>query len=105
MGKKGWERNGDKAGWLTLRGDEAFLRKDHRKAVLYLREAGDLSPEREDVARNLAAAYYNEQDLQRASEEADRASALAPYSEEYRKFAEQLRAALKQGTAKQLQQR
>jgi len=96
MAKEGFVRNRDQASWLVLQGDAAISRRNYLKAIEYLKEAEALSPEREDVGRNLAVAYYNEHDVKKAAEEAERAAILAPYSEEYKQLALQLRAAASQ---------
>jgi len=92
LGLEGFNRNGDKASWLTLRGNVALVRKKNSEALSLLEEAQGLSPEREDVARNLAVAYYNDHRLKKALEQAERAAALAPFSEDYQNLARQLRA-------------
>jgi tetratricopeptide (TPR) repeat protein len=91
-GAEGFARNGDEAGWTSLQGDVFLIRNQFKRAIVDLEKAQSLSPEREDVARNLAVAYYNDHQLKKASEEADRALLLAPYSEDYRSLARQLRA-------------
>ncbi|HTC21160.1 MAG TPA: tetratricopeptide repeat protein, partial [bacterium] len=91
-GAEGFTRNGDEAGWTSLQGDVFLIRNQFKRAIVDLEKAESLSPEREDVARNLAVAYYNDHQLKKASEEADRAVLLAPYSEDYRNLARQLRA-------------
>ncbi len=92
-GEEGFRRNGDKASWLTLQGDVFLIQKKISQAISSLEEAEKLSPEREDVARNLAFAYYNEHDLKKALSEAERAAALAPFSEEYQQLALRLKSA------------
>lgn len=96
VGREGFDRNGDEAGWDALQGDYCLVRKETSKAVSLLEKAQRLSPEREDVARNLAVAYYNDHNLQKAVEEADRAATLAPFSEEYRQLATKLRSLLRE---------
>lgn len=95
MGRKGFERNGDESAWDALQGDYCLAQKKTSQAVTFLERAQHLSPEREDVARNLAVAYYNEHNLQKAVEEADRAVALAPFSQEYQELAQQLQSLMK----------
>jgi tetratricopeptide (TPR) repeat protein len=79
-GKEGLGRNGDLASWDSLRADADMVRGRWGTALPLLQAAQRLSPERADVARNLAAAYYNEHDLKSSLEEAERAVALAPFS-------------------------
>ena len=93
-GRQGFSRSGDKASWLALQGDVWLAKKQPSKAIPLLLEAQNLSPEREDVARNLTVAYYNVQDLKDASLQADRAATLAPFSEEYQRLSKQLKAAV-----------
>lgn len=95
MGREGFRRNGDVATWDALQGDFYLAQGKSSKAAPFLVKAQSLSPEREDVARNLAVAYYNEHHLQKAIEEADQASALAPFSDEYRQLAIQLHSLVK----------
>jgi tetratricopeptide (TPR) repeat protein len=95
MGREGFRRNGDKASWLALQGVVSFVRKRTPQAIRFLEQARELSPEREDVARNLAAVYYNKKEYHKALIEAERASALAPFSDEYRQLTAQLRVLLK----------
>ena len=90
-GEEGFKRNGDRASWLVLQGDELLAEMKPSKAIPLFEEAKTLSPDREDVARNLTSSYYNIHDFKRASREAERASELAPYSEDYRQLAKQLR--------------
>ncbi len=93
-GKVGYERNGDNASWLSLQGD-VLLRQGHfRQAVPFLEKAQALSPEREDLARNLTLAYYNERQLAKALDEAAMAVKLAPSSDEDRKILAQLQSLL-----------
>jgi len=94
MGEEGLRRNGDKTSWLVLQGDGLMVETKFSKAIPLFEEAEKLSPEREDVARNLTSAYYNKRDLKKALEEAERAASLAPYAEDYRQLADSLRAAL-----------
>lgn len=91
---EGYRRSGDKATLMTLSGDIFLTKNMPRKAIPLLEEAKKLSPERDDVARNLAAAYYNEHLLEKAAQEAERAAVLAPFSQEYRDLARQLRSAV-----------
>ena len=62
-----------------------------RAAVPLLEKAQLLSPEKDDVARNLSVAYYNEHHIDKAVQEAETAVALAPYSDDYRKLLSQLK--------------
>lgn len=91
-GKAGFQRNGDEASWDCLRADVDLIQGKPASAVPLLEEASRLSPEREDVARNLATAYYNEHNLEKAAAEARRAADLAPFSEDYQRLARQLQA-------------
>ncbi len=95
MGREGFKRNGDEAAWDDLRAADDLVRKKMSAAIPLLEEAQRLSPEREDVARNLAVAYYNEHELGKASREADLAASLAPYSQDYQNLAQELRSLLK----------
>jgi tetratricopeptide (TPR) repeat protein len=89
-GKMGFERSGDEASWLVLRADLLLSKAKSKEAVSYLEKAQLLSPERDDVARNLAVAYYNEHHLDQAVKEAEVALSLAPGSDDYRKLLSQL---------------
>ncbi len=94
MGLEGFKRNGDEAAWDDLRADGELVQKRMLAAIPLLERAQGLSPEREDVARNLAVAYYNKRDLHKASQEADLAASLAPYSQDYQNLAQELRSLL-----------
>jgi len=89
-GKMGFERSGDEASWLVLRADMLLSKGKSKEAVSDLQKAQLLSPERDDVARNLAVAYYNEHHLDQAVKEAEVALSLAPSSDDYRKLLSQL---------------
>ena len=89
-GQLGLDRNGDEASWMALKADILLEKGKTRAAVPFLEEAQLFSPEKDDVARNLAVAYYNEHHLDRAVQEAQRAVELAPYSVDYRKLLAQL---------------
>jgi tetratricopeptide (TPR) repeat protein len=89
-GKAGFVRNGDQASWSALQADVWLVKNKPAKAKPLLLEAQRLSPERDDVARNLAVAYYNEHDLDKAVEEAQLALNLAPSVEDYQKLLKQL---------------
>jgi tetratricopeptide (TPR) repeat protein len=89
-GKMGFERNGDEASWLVLKADMLLSKGKSKEAVSDLQKAQLLSPERDDVARNLAVGYYNEHHLDQAVKEAEIALSLAPDSDDYRKLLSQL---------------
>lgn len=95
-GQVGFSRNGDEASWDALQGDYYLSEKKTAHAIPLLERAQQLSPEKEDVARNLAVAYYNEHNLRKAVEEADRAAALAPYSQELLQLSQRLRSLAQQ---------
>lgn len=91
-GLKGYKRNGDLSSWLTLQGDTALIQREYSCAEKLLKKAQEISPERDDVARNLALVYYCEHDYLRAVNEADMAVSLAPYSLDYQQTAEKIKA-------------
>jgi 4-amino-4-deoxy-L-arabinose transferase-like glycosyltransferase len=88
--KLGLDRNGDQASFLALKADILLEKGKTHAAIPFLEEAQLFSPEKDDVARNLAVAYYNEHHLERAVQEAQRAVDLAPSSVDYRKLLAQL---------------
>jgi hypothetical protein len=90
-GRAGFARNGDEASWLALQADVLLIKGRSRAAVPLLEKAQLLSPEKDDVARNLSVAYYNEHHIDKAVQEAETAVALAPYSDDYRKLLSQLK--------------
>jgi len=89
-GRAGFARNGDEASWMALQADVLLTRGRSRAAVPFLEKAQALSPEKDDVARNLSVAYYNEHHIDQAVREAETAAALVPYSDDYRKLLSQL---------------
>lgn len=91
-GKIGYQRNGDKASWFSLQADVLLQQGHFKQAVPLLEKAQALSPEREDLARNLTVAYYNERQLYKALDEAALTVKLAPSSDEDRKILAQLQA-------------
>ncbi len=90
FGRQGFQRNGDESSWLILQADTFLIRQQTSTARDLLERAQKLSPERDDVARNLVSAYYNEHDLKKAEQEAQLAVDLAPFSEEYQKVFQQI---------------
>jgi tetratricopeptide (TPR) repeat protein len=90
-GKLGLDRNGDEASWFALKADVLLEKGRTHAAVPFLEKAQLLSPEKDDVARNLAVAYYNEHHLDQAVREAQQALNLAPYSVDYQNLLTQLK--------------
>jgi tetratricopeptide (TPR) repeat protein len=91
-GKVGFDRNGDEASWLVLKADVLLEKGRTHDAVTLLEKAQLLGPEKDDVARNLSVAYYNERRLDQAIQEAQIAVNLAPSLDDYRKLLSQLQA-------------
>jgi tetratricopeptide (TPR) repeat protein len=89
-GQLGLDRNGDQSSFLALKADILLEKGRTHAAIHFLEQAQLFSPEKDDVARNLAVAYYNEHHLDRAVQEAQRALDLVPYSVDYQKLLTQL---------------
>jgi len=91
-GQLGLDRNGDQSSFFELKADILLEKGRTHVAIPFLEKAQLFSPEKDDVARNLAVAYYNEHHLDQAVQEAQRALDLAPYSVDYQKLLTQLQA-------------
>ena len=101
MGQLGFKRNGDLASWKVLKADIFIMQKKYPQAINELKDAWILTPEREDIGRNLALAYYNVGELAKAALAAEKAATLAPFSPDYQHLAQQLRNLASQEKEKQ----